>query len=69
MRKSEERDVEFGYRRQSFLLGFISILDWGGTLDNYDEFFDSDYLALESDWDAVGDDIRAAMAEVKREKL
>lgn len=48
----------------SFLEGFNRNADWAGTLDIYNENEtedEADYLALKSDWFAVGDDIRTAI--------
>lgn len=73
MKNSKELGSRFLHRRPSFLLGFISFLDWGATLDRFDEFYDlsspelSDCLALQSDWEAVGNAFRAVMQETGSE--
>jgi len=50
----------------SFLTGFSRVLDLGATFDRYNEDRtpeEADFLALWSDWAAVGDDLRAALSE------
>lgn len=60
--------------RPSFLTGAAPVLDLGGTLIEFrrrgrlaQPQAAADYLALKSDWEAVGNDLRAAMAVVARE--
>jgi hypothetical protein len=60
--------------RPSFLTGAARVLDLGGTLTEFrlrerpaEPQPAADYLALKSDWEAVGNDIRAAIAVVARE--
>ena len=60
--------------RPSFLTGAARVLDLAGTLTEFQlrerpaqPPAAADYLALKSDWEAVGNDIRAAMAVVARE--
>jgi len=57
------------FARPSFLEGFARIFDLGGTLNQYSESRspqEADIRAIRSDWSAVGDDLRAAMAEEAR---
>lgn len=54
----------------SFLTGFSRLLDLGATFDRYNENRtpeEVDFLALWSDWAAVGDDIQAALNEFAKE--
>jgi len=73
MKNSKEHDSRFLHNQPSFLLGFVSFLDWGATLDRFHQFYDlsspelSDCLALQSDWEAVGNAFRAVMQETGRE--
>ena len=56
--------------RPSFLTGMARVFDLGGVLTEF-HFASSpeeaDFLALRSDWEAVGNDIRAGIAAVERE--
>jgi len=65
---NSQLDYDFGilYARPSFLTGFISILDWSGVLNIYNDSPDAetaDAVAIRNDWDFVGRDIRSAMHE------
>jgi hypothetical protein len=54
----------------SFILGMASIIDFGNTLTEYNYANNgdqADYLALRSDWLAVGNDLRAAVEALRRE--
>lgn len=60
--------------RPSLLSGAARVLDLGGTLTEFrlrerpaKSPAAADYLALKCDWEAVGNDIRAALAVVGRE--
>jgi hypothetical protein len=58
------------YARLSFLTGFISIFDWAGILNVYNESPTpelADMNAAKSDWNAVGNDIRSAMRKLDEE--
>ena len=58
------------YARPSFLEGVASILDFGGTLTEYNTALtpeQADWLAIRSDWLAVGDDLRFAMGQAARD--
>jgi hypothetical protein len=59
-------NYDFGilYARPSFLTGFISILDWTGVLNIYNESPTAeiaDMIAIRNDWISIGKDIRSAM--------
>jgi len=52
------------YARPSFTEGFARLIDFGGTLQEYNYALNADradFLALASDWDMVGDDLRTAV--------
>lgn len=54
------------FAHPSFLTGFSRVLDLGATFERYNEDRtpeEADFLALWSDWAAVGDDIQAALNE------
>jgi hypothetical protein len=57
-------------RRGSFLRGFASALDLrGNSLRQYrfrQHASDVDRAAIQSDWEAVGNDLRAALGEYER---
>lgn len=56
----------FLFARPSFLSGMARVLDLGATLDDYNTCLNdgqADSIALRSDWDAVGGDLRAAMGK------
>ena len=58
------------FARPSFLLGMASILDFGNTLTEYNYANDgdqADYLALRSDWYAVGADVKMALQALRKE--
>ena len=60
----------FLYARPSFLLGIASLLDFGNTLFEYNYSNtpeQADFIALQSDWIVVGEDLRAAMEASRRE--
>ena len=66
-------DHDFGllYARPSFRVGFISLLDWAGTLNVYNESATeerADSLATKSDWMFVGKDIRTAIKKLQDQK-
>jgi hypothetical protein len=63
-------DHDFGilYARPSFLTGFISIFDWTGILNTYNESPTpemADIVATRSDWISVGKDIQSAMNRLR----
>ncbi len=54
------------YATPSFLEGFARVLDIGDTFTTYNTFADAreaDFLALRSDWRAIGEDFDNALAE------
>jgi len=58
------------YARPSFLEGIGRLLDMGGTLNEYnrcDTPEDADLVALRSDWEALGQDYRAALGSIIHE--
>jgi hypothetical protein len=60
----------FLYARPSFLEGAASVLDLGGTMAMFNESLSgeqADFLALSSDWQNIGNDIREAMRAFARE--
>lgn len=60
----------FLFARPSFWEGVARALDLGGTLTQYNRAIDgrqADYLAMKSDWMAVGNDLRTAMGAFERE--
>ena len=58
------------YARPSFLEGAARILDFGGTLNVYNRSVtpeEADLVALRSDWEALGQDLRVAISTVAEE--
>ena len=54
------------FARPSFLEGLARLLDFGGTLNEYnysDSPAEADFLAIQSDWEAVGLDMTWAIEE------
>ena len=63
---------DFLFARSSFLRGVASVLDIGGTLTEFNQSLtpeQADEIAMRMDWEAVGHDLRSAMAQVERESL
>jgi hypothetical protein len=63
---------DFLFARQSFLRGVASVLDSGGTLTEFNQSLtpeQADAAAMRMDWEAVGHDLRGAMAQFERESL
>lgn len=61
----------FRYATPSFASGMARALDLFGTLDDFETTIDDaglDTLATYNDWRAVGEDIEAAMATVRRQR-
>ncbi len=57
--------VDLLYARPSFWEGAARTLDLGSTLNEYNASLteeQADYLAEQADWNAVGDDLRDALA-------
>ncbi len=60
----------FFFAKPSFLEGIARIFDFSGSLDRYNvsrSTREADRRALESDWRAIGEDMRRAMAEIDKE--
>ncbi len=60
----------FLFARPSYLEGLARIMDFGNTITVYNESLNgeqADYLALRSDWTAVGDDLRSAIQQFDAE--
>ena len=58
------------FARPSFIEGVARIFDFSGSLNVYNESpsgQEADRQALENDWRAVGDDLRAAMRIFNKE--
>ena len=59
------------YSRRSFLKGMSRIIDLGGTLRNRPTFrmgWKADTIALRTDWEMIGRDIREAITELESEE-
>jgi hypothetical protein len=59
------------YATPSFLEGFARVLDIGDTFTTYNTFADAreaDFLALRSDWRAIGEDFDNALVEYEDEE-
>ena len=55
----------------SFLEGFARVLDIGNTFTDYNTSSDpgeADFLALRSDWRAIGDDFYTVLAEYEADE-
>lgn len=60
----------FLYARPSFLEGMARVMDLGNTLNEYNRTMttqQADWLALRSDWNAVGDDLRYSLLQAEEE--
>ena len=65
------RDTGFLFAAPSFLHGFASAMDLGGTLVEYNVSStaqEADMRAIASDWAITGKDIRAAIKNFVEEK-
>ena len=54
------------YSRPSFWEGVARLFDFGGTLNRYNyskSEREADFRAIESDWQAIGEDLRNALTE------
>ena len=61
----------FLFARHNLLSGMARILDFGGTINDYNispsgEI--ADQRALYEDWKAIGDDMRAVLASYRKEQ-
>jgi hypothetical protein len=64
MEKREKKVRLHLFARPSFLTGLVRLVDPFGTLNEYNSEESgrkADYMALRSDWKAVGQDIQSAM--------
>lgn len=62
---------DFLYARPSFLEGVARIFDFGGALNEYNVSstgHEADTAAIRSDWEAIGQDMRAAIEAFEREE-
>lgn len=53
----------------SFLSGVARLWDWSGAMTAYNRDgtpAEADYAAIRSDWEAVGDDLRAAVGRYEQ---
>lgn len=60
------------YARPSFIEGVARLVDFAGTLNEYNgsnASSQADTTAISSDWKVVGDDLRTAMKISKKQKL
>ena len=58
----------FLFSNPSFISGMSRVLDLGSTLNEYNSTLTSnmaDYLAISSDWEVVGKDLREAVKSYK----
>jgi hypothetical protein len=58
--------------RPSFIEGMSRILDWGGTLNEYNKSLtpeQADFLALSADWRIIGMDVAHAVDNEKESCL
>ena len=65
-----ERKVCCKRSEPSFFEGIGRLIDWGGTLNEYNNSqfgAEADYKALKSDWEAVGGDIRTVYSYLKND--
>ena len=65
---NEFSDLLFG--RPSFSEGIGRVLDFGGTLDEYNRSVSTeqaDRVAIRADWEAVGNDIMGASRQCKKD--
>lgn len=59
-------DTDFLFSQPSFLSGLASVLDIGGTFTEYNISqtpVEADSRAIKADWQAIGQDLCAAMDE------
>lgn len=58
------------YARPSFIEGMARVLDLGATLTDFNYSLtpeEADFAAIQSDWQTVGDDIRAALEQFAKD--
>ena len=64
----EDYCLDFLFARPSFIGGIARTLDFGGTLNAYNDSPSgeiADFRALSEDWKAVGNALRSALAEYR----
>ena len=54
---------DFLFARPTFVEGLARILDWGGSLSEFNRSGDADQIAIAMDWRMVGADLRTAITE------
>jgi hypothetical protein len=62
------RNSTYLFARPSLLEGMGRVLDLGGTLNTYSKSRSAtaaDSRAMRSDWQAIGDDLRVVMGQIK----
>jgi hypothetical protein len=62
------RFTDLLFARPSFLEGVARIFDLGGTLNEYNRSAmpeEADFVALRSDWEAIGMDFRGVVSQVQ----
>lgn len=60
---SAEWSSDFLFARPTLLEGLARILDWGGTLSEFNRHAHADRVAIAMDWRMVGNDVRAGITE------
>lgn len=58
------KHTDFLYARPSFAEGVARIMDFGNTLNEYNESVSgktADFRALKSDWETIGEDMKRAV--------
>lgn len=59
------------FARPSFVTGMARLFDFGGTLNTYNvspSEAEADIRAIHSDWKAIGNDMRSALAAYKKQR-
>ena len=65
-------DSDFLFARPSFIEGIARVLDFGNTLNTYNESLTpemADEIAMWLDWSMVGKDISKALLAIEREQV
>ena len=60
------------FSNPNFISGMARVLDLGSTLNEYNSLLSpeqADFVAISSDWLAVGSDIASSIAEFKRTEI
>ncbi len=69
--QGESMNTDFLYARPSFLEGIARLVDFGGTLNEYNQFptpQEADAAAIRSDWAMIGQDMWYAIHEFEAEE-